>query len=131
MFWIKRRRRRRSKDQLNSDIIDLANNYILEHTLYLDSTLNCNRVAKGIGTNRTYLWEALSSCGLGFQEYLSKFRIVFFIENARDFTRLSSSEIAERCGFSDAKHLGKYLKDMLGVGLPEYMRLLKKDADAT
>lgn len=115
----------------NKGILALATDCILKMNLYLDPTLKCSQVAKAICTNRTYLWEALSSRGLGFQEYLAKFRICYFLENARSFTGLSTAEIAERCGFTDAKHLSKYLKAMLGVSLFDYMRLLKKSVRPT
>lgn len=103
-------------------ILSRATEKILVDRLYLDASLRCIDVARAIGTNRTYLWEALRYCGFGFQEYMSKFRIRHFIEKAHDYRDLSCAEIAEKCGFNDSKSLNRYLKQMFGITLKDYMK---------
>lgn len=117
------KRRRAGRVRLsNTEILRRATDTILADRLYLDTSLKCNDVAKAIGTNRTYLWDALRSRGFGFQEYLSKFRLRYFIENAPRYSDCSCAEIAEICGFNDAKSLNRYLKQMFGITLYEYMK---------
>lgn len=127
MSLLTRIRSRRNKRRKNKEIIVLANLLLMEDDLYLDSTLKCSRVAQGIVTNRTYLWEALHPLGLGFQSYLARFRIIYFIKHAREFAFLSKEEIAERCGFTHEKYLNKYLKDMFGLTLSEYLKILRRE----
>ena len=119
------RKRRKKKLQLE-EILSLATDKILTDSLYLKKDLKCNDVAKAIGTNRTYLWKALGKHRLGFQEYLSKFRVRHFIENARSYGGLHATEIAERCGFNNPKFLSKYLKQLFGISLSDYMKLIDR-----
>ena len=92
---------------------------------------DCFQVAKLICTNRTYLWEALHWRGLGFQDYLSKFRVRHFIQNAPQYRSMEKEEIAERCGFNDAKTLDKYLKQMFSISLSEYLKLMSRGESPT
>ena len=124
MIWLTRLRQRSNKRRRLETILRKANIWVLAGKMYLNPSLRCSQVAKAIGTNRTYLWEALGRHGLGFQEYLSKFRILHFIEHAREYTDLKGAEIAELCGFNDAKSLNRYLKQTLGVSLSYYMKSL-------
>ena len=103
-------------------ILYRATEIIVRDSLFLDTGLRSSDLAKAIGTNRTYLWQALHERGFGFQEYLSRFRICYFIENAAGFSGMQGMEIAERCGFNDKKALNKYLKKALGVTFTEYMK---------
>ena len=107
-------------------IIRAATYKILSERLYLDSQIRCVDVAKAIGTNRTYLWEALRLRGMGFQEFMGKFRIRYFIEKAYEFRDLPSDSIAERCGFGDRSTLNRYLKRMFGITLMEYMKMVSQ-----
>lgn len=103
-------------------ILYLATEIIVRDNMFLDTNLKSSDVAKAIGTNRTYLWQALRERGFGFQEYLSRFRLCYFIENASAFSGMQGMEIAERCGFNDKKALNKYLKKAIGVTFTEYMK---------
>ena len=117
-----RRRRWRLKRPAKAEIISQATDKILSDRLYLDARLRCIDVARAIGTNRTYLWEALHDCGMGFQEYVSRFRLRYFIGKAEAYKHLSCAEIAEKCGFNDAKALNRYLKRWFGITLNDYMK---------
>lgn len=109
-----------------ADILDKATSTIISGKLYLNPELKCRDIAKAIGTNRTYIWQAIRLQGGGLQGYLARFRLNYFIRNAPGFIGLRSVEIAERCGFNDRKSLNKYLKRALGFSLAEYMRLIKQ-----
>ena len=124
MTLLARLRKRRKKRFQLEEILSRATDKILTDSLYLNKDLKCNDVAKAIGTNRTYLWKALGKHRLGFQEYLSKFRVRYFIENARGYCHLQGAEIAERCGFNNPKFLSKYLKQLFGISLSDYMKLV-------
>ena len=127
----KLRRKRRYPADRPDVIIAKATDAILTGKLYLEPALKCSDVAAKIGTNRTYLWEALRVRGFGFQDYLSKFRIRHFIQNAGTFKELRANEIAEQCGFNNSKALNKYLKGMMGITLLEYMKRIEKIPLAT
>ncbi len=114
-----------------ADILMRASEKILSERLYLNSALRCSDVARAIGTNRTYLWEALSQRGLGFREYLAKFRVRHFILHAASYGGMQREEIAELCGFNDHRQLGRYLKAMFGVTVAEYLRISSTEAGAT
>ena len=126
MFLLTKLRSRRKKRRKNKEIITMANEMLMANDLYLDSSLKCSRVAQGIGSNRTYLWEALHTLGVGFQGYLARFRVIYFIKHARELAFLPKAEIAERCGFSHEKYLNKYLKEMFGMTLSEYLKIIRQ-----
>lgn len=121
-----RRKRARQKKLPKSVILSRATEKILTEKMYLNPALKCDDVAKAIGTNRTYLWDSLRLKGYGFQEYLSKFRLRHFIEKAPEYRDLSCAEIAELCGFGDTKQLNRYLKQLFGITLFEYMKWISR-----
>ncbi len=114
-----------------ADILMRASETILSERLYLNSALRCRDVARAIGTNRTYLWEALSQRGMGFRDYLAKFRVRHFILNAASYGGMQLEEIAELCGFNGHRQLGRYLKSMFGVTVAEYMKIASREGSAT
>ena len=128
---VKLRRKRRYPGSDTETIIARATEVIMAGKLYLDPTLNCSDIACRIGTNRTYLWKALRRKGFGFQDFLSKFRIRHFIKSADTYKGLRGNEIAERCGFNNSKALNKYLKEMMGLTLLDYMKRIEKIPVAT
>lgn len=121
----------RPGNRRQADILMRASEKILSERLYLNSALRCSDVARAIGTNRTYLWEALSQRGLGFHEYLSKFRVRHFILNAAGYGGMQREEIAELCGFNGYRQLCRYLKKMFGVTVAEYMEIASREGSAT
>lgn len=121
----------RRRQYAGEDLIIKATEVILSERLFLDPALKCSDVAARIGTNRTYLWRALRQRGFGFQDYLSKFRIRHFIQIAGTFVNLRGSEIAEICGFNSPKQMNKYLKEMMGITLVDYMKRIEKRPCAT
>ncbi|MBP5505958.1 MAG: helix-turn-helix domain-containing protein [Bacteroidales bacterium] len=116
-----RRRRSLRRYVSKADILSRATDKLLTDQLYLNPGLRCIDVAKAIGTNRTYLWDALRDTGYGFQEYVIKFRLRYFIWKAYEYRELSCAEIAERCGFNNPKVLNRCLKKTFGLTLSEYM----------
>ena len=126
MLLVRKWRWKRRKKYIDKNLVLKATEVILNEQLYLDPALKCSDVAAKIGTNRTYLWSALSERGFGFQDYLSKFRIRYFIQHAGTFKDIKGHEIAEICGFNSPKSMNKYLKEMMGITLLDYMRRIEK-----
>ena len=124
-------RKKRKRKKWYAALLYKASGMILDRELYLKRSLRCGDVAKLICTNRTYLWEAFHWRGIGFQDYLAKFRIRHFIQNAALYKSMEKEEIAERCGFNDAKTLDKYLRQMFSISLSEYLKLLSRHDAAT
>ena len=114
------------KRPVKATIIKDATDAILTKRLYLNPRTRCIDVAKAIGTNRTYMWEALHWRGLGFQEFMGRFRIRYFIERAPEFRGLTTAEIAQKCGFGDVRSFHRYLKKMFGMTPTEYMEVIDR-----
>lgn len=114
------------KRPAKATIIKDATDAILTKRLYLNPRTRCIDVAKVIGTNRTYMWEALHWRGLGFQEFMGRFRIRYFIERAPEFRGLTTAEIAQKCGFGDVRSFHRYLKKMFGMTPTEYMEVIDR-----
>ena len=131
MAILTRRRKAALLRKRRSELLKRANMVVIREELFLQSGLKSEDVAKALGTNRTYFWQALHSQGLGFQEYLSRFRLCHFIENAAAFEGMQGLEIAERCGFNDKKVLNKYLKKALGISFKEYMEWIAARGPST
>ncbi len=110
------------------DVLRQATDVIAGKRLFLNPDLKLNDVVRAAGTNRTYLWDAIHSLGLGFRDYLARFRLVYFIERARleEYRNLSNDDIAERCGFSSKKLLDRYLQKNLGISLSRYMEIVRR-----
>ena len=104
---------------------------MVEERLFLNPALKCIDVARSIGSNRTYIWGALRLLGMGFPEYIARFRVCHFIDNAHLFGAMEKEEIAERCGFNDVRMLDRYLKELFGISLTEYMKHASRRPDIT
>lgn len=110
------------------EVLRQASDVIVQKRLFLNPDLRLNDVVRATGTNRTYLWDAIHSLGLGFRGYLARFRLVYFIEHAwlKEYQSLSNDDIAERCGFSSKKLLDLYLKKALGIPFARYMEMIRR-----
>ena len=111
------------------EVLRQASDIIAGKRLFLNPELRFNDVVRAAGTNRTYLWDAMHSLGLGFRDYLARFRVVYFIEHAwlEEYRSLSNDDIAERCGFSSKKLLDRYLQKIIGISFSRYMEIVRRN----
>ena len=72
-----------------------------EQQIFLQNDLLLNDVAKLLGTNRTYLLQALSSCAhMTFKEYINRKRITYAEQLMAKNPQTPKTEIATRSGYN-------------------------------
>ncbi len=86
-----------------------------EQQFYLKTNLLLNDVAKQLGTNRTYLLQALSVCAhMTFKEYINRKRIAHAEQLIANNPLMPKTEIATRSGYNSMssfyRNLGHYSK---------------------
>lgn len=84
-----------------------------EQQVFLQKDLLLNDVAKQLGTNRTYLLQALSSCAhMTFKEYINHKRIAYAEQLMEENPLTPKVEIAARSGYNSMssfyRNLGLY-----------------------
>jgi AraC-like DNA-binding protein len=122
----------KSDDKYAGELIIRIDKAISSRKLYLDPDLSIRKVAKEIGTNRTYLSKSINlKTGQNFNEYINNFRS----EHARNFIResllsdegknsykvsLTMSDVASASGFRSLRALNRYHVKKYGVLPSEY-----------
>ena len=100
----------------NSIIIyEKLENLMNNEQIFLQNDLLLNDVAKLLGTNRTYLLQALSSCAhMTFKEYINRKRIAHAEQLIANNPLMPKTEIATRSGYNSMssfyRKLGHYSK---------------------
>ena len=100
----------------NSIIIyEKLENLVNNEQIFLQNDLLLNDVAKLLGTNRTYLLQALSSCAhMTFKEYINRKRIAHAEQLIANNPLMPKTEIATRSGYNSMssfyRNLGHYSK---------------------
>ena len=100
----------------NSIIIyEKLENLMNNEQIFLQNDLLLNDVAKLLGTNRTYLLQALSSCAhMTFKEYINRKRIAHAEQLIANNPLMPKTEIATRSGYNSMssfyRNLGHYSK---------------------
>ena len=100
----------------NSIIIyEKLENPMHNEQIFLQNDLLLNDVAKLLGTNRTYLLQALSSCAhMTFKEYINRKRIAHAEQLIANNPLMPKTEIATRSGYNSMssfyRNLGHYSK---------------------
>ena len=100
----------------NSIIIyEKLENLMNNEQIFLQNDLLLNDVAKLLGTNRTYLLQALSSCAhMTFKEYINRKRIAHAEQLIANNPLMPKTEIATRSGYNSMssfyRNLGNYSK---------------------
>ncbi len=94
-------------------IYERLENIMNEHQVFLQNDLLLNDVAKLLGTNRTYLLQALSSCAhMTFKEYINRKRITYAEQLMEKNPLTPKNEIATRSGYNSMssfyRNLGLY-----------------------
>jgi len=94
-------------------IYERLENMMNEQQIFLEKDLLLNDVAKKLGTNRTYLLLALSSCAqMTFKEYVNRKRIVYAEQLMEENPLTPKTEIATRSGYNSMssfyRNLGLY-----------------------
>ncbi|MBR5736606.1 MAG: AraC family transcriptional regulator [Bacteroidales bacterium] len=100
---------------------------IYEKRLFQKQHFCKDDLAIELGSNRTYIGEALSTCrNCRWNEYVNSFRLRFFLETARlkENRHVTVEDMAVRCGFGSAYTLNKHLKREYGTTASAYRKNL-------
>ena len=134
MKWLKRtKRREKRRDERLRELMLKADYLIYKKKLFLKPNFTKQDLAEALGTNRTYLGEALSTCRrCKWEEYINSFRLRFFMEEVclTDTQHIRIDELAERCGFGCANTLNKYMKRKYGITAAVYRKNLSTSLSA-
>jgi YesN/AraC family two-component response regulator len=106
--------------------------YILDKKLYRNPKLNRQSLINEFGTNRQYLYEAISKNGEdNFRGLVNRFRISEAKEIIDEKTyknlTIDFSEISEKIGFNSYPTFYRAFKTITGLTPNEYLRELKQD----
>lgn len=93
-----------SNDQKKSILFHDFKVWLEEDKKFMDNDLNLNKAATKLGTNRSYLSNAINSQGINFPELINKYRIqevIRIFENSDDIRNGQNlDEIATNVGFN-------------------------------
>lgn len=104
-----------------------ADGLIYKKRLFLNRDFSKRDLAAELGTNRTTLSEALSTCRrCKWNDYINSFRLRFFMEEVclKDTRHIRIDDLAENCGFGSANSLNYYLKKKYGITASVYRKNL-------
>jgi transcriptional regulator GlxA family with amidase domain len=110
-----------------------ADRIIYEKKLFLNHDFSKRDLALELGTNRTYITQALSTCRkCRWQEYIGSFRIRYFLEIAclEENRSLKVEELAIRCGFGACTTLNRHLRRGYGITASVYRKNLSTSLSA-
>ena len=115
-----------SKDRQGVNLVSAIQKYVDEHFSETDFTLD--RLGKELKYNKKYLSTVFKKhVGVGIVEYLNSVRVQHACTMLHQGFS-SVSDVAFRCGYSDAQYFSKVFKIRMGVSPRTYMEKVKKEA---
>lgn len=99
-------------------------NYLLDKDkIYLKSTLRLEDVAQMLGTNRTYLSQAIHMVyNSSFPDLLAKYRLKEALELMKSDPGVRITDVARRSGFNSSSTLAKVCRDATGLTPMEWKK---------
>ena len=115
---------KKSESHSSGTLLAVVDEAVFEKKLYLHHRLTVDELARAAGTNRTYLWSALRSCGLSFKDYINRYRLAHFMHNLRYYRSegLTVELMADESGFCSAKRLNSAMRRSFGMTVGEFIR---------
>jgi AraC-like DNA-binding protein len=121
------------KKRVNCNIIDKSDNALINEKMFLDNNLQIDKLAREVGTNRTYLSRAIHlQKGVSYSDYVNSRRICYAKEyiqnymssafNGRGGPDLTTEDLALICGFGSKRNFIRYFKRIEGVTPGQYMK---------
>ena len=112
------------KLKTNISIISRSDSVLKKDKLFLDQNLHIGRLAKEVGTNRTYLSRSIKSIkGMTFTDYINFQRIAYakeyLVKNPPDIT---IDDLAIVSGFGSKRNFIRYFKRSEGITPGQYMK---------
>ena len=134
MKWFMRKRRQeRLRRAKLADIITRADKLIYSKKLFANPHFSKNDLAVELGTNRTYIGEALLIYKHSdWRGYINSFRLRYYLEIARrdENRHVKICDLAEKCGFGSANTLNRYMRKTYGITASAYKKNLSTSLSA-
>ena len=105
-------------------VMALLDRTMVKESLFLDNGLTMRELARRAGTNRTYVSQVMKVAGVSFYDYVNGFKLRYLAEHAVEFyeLKITAEEIAEKCGFSNARSMNKCVKKEYGVSSMRFIK---------
>ena len=118
-----------NRDKGRIDLISMIQKYVDEH--FSDPDFSLERLGSDLKYNKKYLSTVFKRhVGVGIVEYLHTVRIQHACTMLRQgFT--SVSDVALRCGYTDAQYFSKVFKRRMAIAPREYMASIKSESAST
>ncbi|WP_282043936.1 helix-turn-helix domain-containing protein [Winogradskyella flava] len=104
---------------------------IEKQQLFTSQNYSLNKVAKKIGSNSTYVSQAVNTYwNKSFTEYTNELRINYIllkIKNDKQYQKFKLEAIAQSVGYKSLRSFNKHFKAQTGLSPKSYITLLKKD----
>ena len=103
---------------------------IEKQQLFISQSYSLNKVAKKIGSNSTYVSQAVNTYwNKSFTEYTNELRINYILlklKNDKQYQKFKLEAVAESVGYKSLRSFNKHFKAQTGVTPRSYMTLLEK-----
>ena len=108
----------------------LLQQHCIDKQLYLQHELNLLKLAKAIGTNRSYLSQYFSSIGINYNAYINDLRINHFVSlyhEAVDSKRsITAQQLALESGYRSYSTFCDVIKRKTGKSVTAWMKGIEK-----
>lgn len=96
-----------------------------EERIYLQPDLRVSDVARQLGTNREYVYQAINvRMGISFSDYINSKRVEYAKELLRENPDMSSDELFARSGFNSSASFYRNFKQLTGMSPRQFVNSL-------